>query len=258
MILRCVAGLLLWVIAVVSYADGPPSKKIRMCYTQLKSEAESVSASRGYQLFNRLYVQLSAGAQSAGLTLDAQQLPWKRCAHLIATGQMDATVPVVWSPERETWAVYPKENNGQLDTSLRLRRADYFIYVPKSSQLEWDGTTFSGGASSLWAPIGYKVYEMLREHRALTLERYGMDEAFKMVALNRLDGAVTEHSDADYYIAQLQLADRIKKLPTPFYSDDWYLVFSYDFFERYPDIAKAIWRSGLDLSSERAASKVAQ
>lgn len=254
---RCSLGVLLFSLSLIGYGEGVRSESLRLCYSQLTGQTESLASTRNNDLFNRFYLQLRNGAESVGLKLTAQPLPWKRCAHLIATGDMDATVPVIWSPERETWAVYPKTDTGQLDTSVRLRRAEYYIYVPLNSRLAWDGESLAGNRKALWAPVGYKVYDKLREHRALTLERYGMDEAFSMVGLNRLDGAVTESSDADFYINNLKLADKIKRLPTPFYTDDWYLVFSYDFFERSPEAARIIWQAGSKLSSQNKHAEVA-
>ncbi|MGH1370784.1 MAG: hypothetical protein ACRBBW_02030 [Cellvibrionaceae bacterium] len=254
--LRCVTGLLC-LLSLLSHAEGPPSGQLRMCYTPINADSKSLAGAREYALFDRFYVKLRDGIAPLGLSIEAQQFPWKRCAHLIATGQMDATVPVIWSPERETWAVYPKASDGSLDESVRLRRAEYFVYVSLDSDLVWNDDSFSDTKSRLWAPIGYKVYDKLREDRALTMERYAMAEAFTMVSRNRLDGVVVEANDGDYHINQLKLADKIKRLPLPYYSNDWYLVFSYEFFELYPQIAREIWLRGIGKKAESVSTSAA-
>lgn len=249
--LRVLIGLLLSWTCSLGYADSASPEALRVCYSQLKGEVESIVSSRANAVFNQLYLRITSGIKSTGLKVDARPLPWKRCAHLIAMGEIDAAVPVVWSPERETWAVYPKLANGQLDSSRRLRRANYDIFVPADSLLQWNGNSFGQATPALWAPVGYKVYEKLRKLKALTLERYGMDDALKMVALKRLDGAVVEANDGEHYISELNLSGKVKRLSVPFSTDDWYLVFSYEFYERYPNSALAIWQASAESGSSQ-------
>ncbi len=161
---------------------------------------------------------------------------------------MDAALPVIWSSEREAWGAFPRNDKGTLDRSLRLRAAEYFVYVPihrettSSSELQWDGQSFEQVKYGVWAPVGYKSYEKLKQLRVLNSERYGFDEAFNMLVHYRLDGVVAERDEADSFIDELALQGRVKVLKRPFIREDWFLVMSHHFVEKNPADAKAIWR----------------
>ncbi len=161
---------------------------------------------------------------------------------------MDAAAPVIWSQEREAWGVFPTTPDGELDRTLRLRTAEYFVYVSVPTEamqipeLQWDGRSFAKVKYGVWAPMGYKSYEKLQHLKVLNSERYGFDEAFNMLARYRLDGVVAERNEADSYIDELTLQGRVKMLKRPFFQEDWFLVMSHQFVEKNPADAMTIWR----------------
>ncbi len=174
-------GLLGLLICSVGWADTLETPFFNVCYAQLTDDKKSVETTKGHRVFDQLYRQLDHALIQAGRKFEAKALPWKRCVHLVGQGVMDAALPVIWSPEREAWGAFPRTREGDLDRSLRLRTAEYFVYVSvpteamHSPELQWDGQSFAKVKYGVWAPVGYKSYEKLQDLKVLNSERYGFD-----------------------------------------------------------------------------------
>ncbi len=241
-------GLVSLLMCSATWADDLPAPSFSVCYAQLTDDKKSVESTRGHRVFDQLYRQLNDALIQSGRTFTVQALPWKRCVHLVGQGGIDAALPVIWSKEREAWASFPRTDDGELDRSLRLRAAEYFVYVPVQTQeihkpeLQWNGQSFRSVKYGVWAPVGYKSYEKLKQLKVLNSERYGFDEAFNMLVHYRLDGLVAERNEADSFIEELALQGRVKVLKRPFFHEDWFLVMSHQFVEKNPTDAMIIWR----------------
>jgi polar amino acid transport system substrate-binding protein len=187
-----------------------------------------------------------AAAAEQGESVELLRHPWKRCIDMLKKGQVDAIAASFWSPERDAWGAFPKKTDSPLsgpDNNLRLWREEYRIFVPQGSELRYDGTHFSGLNTGLGAPPGYVVWQRLKDSGVLTDQVLQPKTGLRLVALQRLDGYVSERSIGRNLLRELGLEGQVTLLPQTYYEDDSYLVFSHQFRQRYPQLTQAVWHS---------------
>lgn len=180
--------------------------------------------------------------------------PWRRCMDMLAKNQVDALISLLWLPEREQWAVYPKPSgqpNGAPDRSKRSWTGEYAIFVPLGSTLRFDGKTFYGINTGLSAPPGYVAWQRLKDagvlNPAVLLPKAGLN----LVALNRLDGYIVERQIGQHLLRSLGKTQQVTTLATPFMQDDWYLVFSRGFQAANPALTEHLWSSIAKIRDEQ-------
>jgi polar amino acid transport system substrate-binding protein len=171
--------------------------------------------------------------------------PWKRCILQLEKGSVDGIFAAIWQPEREQWGDFPKAN-GQVDPKRRLWTATYPIYTYYQSQLHWDGKQFDQLRTGLSAPLGYVATAKLKQLQAFSHSTFSAPDGLQIVARGRLDGYIVEQRIGDQMVAQLGLDSKVKKLPTPFLTEAWYLPLSHQWTQKHPDKAQAFWRAIAD------------
>jgi polar amino acid transport system substrate-binding protein len=172
--------------------------------------------------------------------------PWKRCLAMLRKNQVDAIAASFWSSERDAWGAFPKASQraqSAPDPELRLWREEYRVFVPLAGELRYDGQQFSGIKTGLGAPPGYVVWHSLKKAGVLNETVRSVKIGLQLVALNRLDGYVSERSIGLNMLRTLGLSKQVKLLPQTYYEDDSYLVFSHQFRQQNPQLTQAIWRS---------------
>lgn len=186
---------------------------------------------------------ITSSAKKAGFKPHFYRSSWNRCVADIQSGKADAVFPVIWSPERDEWAVFPKEDNGRLRSEARLWKGKYHIFVRQDSTLTWDGHDFGDLTFGVGAPLGYVVYQQLEELDALSSMTVGVSSGFKLTARNRIDGYVIDKMMGEYLIDQLELGDTLTLLPRPFMHADWHLPFSTKFYKQNSRKIKRMWKA---------------
>lgn len=181
-----------------------------------------------------------------GERVELLRQPWKRCIHNVRTGKIDSLLALIWSPERDEWVAFPKRPQQPLggpDSELRLWREEYRIFVPLQGTLRYDGTRFSGLRTGIGAPTGYVVWKRLKEAGVLNESVLKPQIGLRLVAMDRLDGYVSERSIGLHLLRTMGLRERVALLPQVYHQDDAYLVFSHQFRYRHPQLTQAIWQS---------------
>ena len=196
---------------------------------------------------------IESAAKQAGLRLELQRRPWKRCILQLEQGLSDGIFAAIWQPERDVWGQFPgrdRQSNAPVQRSYRLWQVDYPIIVRQGSALNWDGQQFSGTTNGLSAPLGYIANQQLAALGVLAKPTYNAEIALKLIALGRLDGYVLERQIAHYHIAQQGLQAQLTLLPKPLFAADWYLPLSHQLYRQHPQVAQRFWQA---LSEQREA-----
>lgn len=189
---------------------------------------------------------IRAAAEDNQQALKVIAYPWKRCIDMLSKGQVDALAASLWLPERDAWAAFPKfpdQPQGTPDRSKRLWSAEYPVFVPQQGTLSYDGKQFRGVKTGLSAPPGYVAWQRLKDAGLLNNAVLPPKNGLKLVALDRLDGYIVERNIGQHLLHKMGLASQVTTLPTPYISDDWYLVFAHQFQAANPDLTQRIWTS---------------
>lgn len=230
---------------------------LRICYEiQDSLPFWSTMTDQGEAKPGLLLELIDSAAQQAGLRLELQRQPWKRCILQLQHGQSDGIFAAVWQPERDTWGQFPgrdTQRDAPVQRHYRLWQADYPIIARNGGTLGWDGKHFSGTRNGLSAPLGYVANQRLEALGVLAKPTYSAEIALKLIALQRLDGYVLERQIARNHIRTLGLQTQLVLLPTPLFAADWYLPLSHQFYRQHPELAQRFWQALAEQREARSA-----
>lgn len=240
---RLIAAALLTPLSAM--AD--PLPVLRICYELQDSMPFWAAATDQNKPRPGLLLELiQPAAEQAGLRLEFQRQPWKRCILQLQQGQVDGIFAAIWQPERDSWGQFPgrdTQRNTPVQRDYRLWQVDYPIIARKGGTLNWDGEHFSGTRNGLSAPLGYVAAQQLESLGVLAKPTYSAERAIKLIALDRLDGYVLERQIARNYIRTADLQTQLVFLPKPLLSADWYLPLSHQFYSQHPELAQRFWQA---------------
>ncbi|WP_281560056.1 hypothetical protein [Thalassomonas sp. RHCl1] len=218
------------------------AKELRLCYETESFQILSTTGGESTLISGNIFIdKVSQAVESAGFKAVFYRRSWGRCIQDLISGENDVIFPTVWMKERDKWGRFPRDKQGRLDNSRAIRKAIYRVYTPANSRLSWDGKQFSALSSGIGAPYGYVVYHMLKKGGFLSPMDLSVEEGFKMLALNRLDGYVIEEQVGDELIEREQYQGKITALPLAFHIGYFHLLLSHRFYRRDPAGAEKIW-----------------
>ncbi|MDF2178362.1 transporter substrate-binding domain-containing protein [Aliiglaciecola sp. CAU 1673] len=186
--------------------------------------------------------KIKRAAEAVGLKVQFYRSAWKRCIRDLQNNETDATFSMIWTPERDDWAVFPKTADGQVDHNLALEKVNYPVFQ-RASHTVWNGAAFSNVKMGIGAPIGYVAEAKLSQSGILSRMKYTPQEGLRQLAQGRLDGYVVEEKIGKYIVANIGETHRIKASSRPFMVAYWHIPFSKGFYQQYSDNAKAFWQS---------------
>ncbi|WDE10562.1 hypothetical protein [Thalassomonas haliotis] len=218
------------------------AKELRLCYETDSAQPYGISSAEDMLITGNIFIdRIGQAVENAGFKAFFYRRSWGRCIQDLISGANDVIFPTVWMKGREQWGRFPRDKDGRLDNSRSIRKAIYRVYTPANSQVTWDGKEFSALSSGIGAPYGYVVYHMLKNAGYLSPIDLSVEEGFKMLALNRLNGYVVEEQVADALIEKEQYQGKITSLPLAFHISYFHLLLSHQFYRRDPGGAEKLW-----------------
>ncbi len=181
-------------------------------------------------------------AKKAGVSLDLQRMPWKRCILLLQKNQIDGAFEVSYKPKRESYAVYPKLE-GSLDQQRYLHSLSYYLYSLDESDVKWEGSRVENITRTLVGVAGYSIIGDLRAEGYPVLEGVSQKANLEMLLRGRADGLAQIGSMTDSIInsARSDKFAKVKKHAIPLRSKLYYLVFSKQFISVNRELAEQLW-----------------
>ena len=236
--LGCCVGLLM-----VSLSTLAKEQRVKLCF-------ENTSNPPFYYGENLVLEQhpgvtidvLREVARKAGVSLDLQRMPWKRCILLLQKNQIDGAFEVSYKPKREGYAVYPKLE-GALDQQRYLHSLSYYLYSLDQSDVQWNGSRVENITSTLVGVSGYSIIGDLRAEGYPVLEGVSQKANLEMLLRGRVDGLAQIGSMTDSIINSARSGKfaKVKKHPIPLRSKLYYLVFSKQFMSVNRPLAEQLW-----------------
>jgi len=183
---------------------------------------------------------LILAAEQRGIELNFSFMPWKRCIQQLGQGKVDGIIAAIWSSDRDSWGVFPKVGEA-VDNEMAIWFVDYLIYTKSGSELNWDGSVFSGVRHGIAAPLGYIAYQKLRELGVLHNQNLSLTDGFALLALERLDGYVVEETIGRRVVMDLQLSDKLVSIAPPFMRVHWFMPVSHQWYKAHPEFSLQFW-----------------
>lgn len=171
-------------------------------------------------------------------TISLTIAPWKRAVRSLEHGRADLIFPITKNPERQRKYQY----------SLRpLHHSDAVIYVHKDRYNKSQNlSSFFGKQVAMIRGYNYGEYFNSLE----PIKKYpidNMEQGFKMLQHNNIDGMVGYDTSNDYFLKQNGLLKEFKKLTPFFYAYDFMAGMKYN---DQADILLEVFDQGYDLVSD--------
>lgn len=185
---------------------------------------------------------INTAAARLNLRVEYTRLPWKRCMKQVKINQHNGLFAIIKTPQRQTWAEFPREEE------VMLWPAQYLIFTGSYSAVRWNGENFTGLTHGVSAPLGFVVTDKLKALDALPEYHIPLKKGLLMTARNRLNGYVVEEQIGWTTARIMGLEQQLRTLTPVFYTSEWHLAFSKDFYRQNTELAQQLWR---ELNLER-------
>lgn len=174
--------------------------------------------------------------------------PWQRCLSHARDGKVSGLLSIGYTAERALWYQFPLRD-GKPDPALALYEVPYDIFVRRDSQVQWDGTRFSGLQYGLITIKGYLAEQKLRELKALSPLALDIQHAVELVAKGRIDGFVLPPGSTEQQFRHQPEFAQIRQLDQPLFTLPLYLAFHPGFCQQEAARCQQIWQH---LATQRA------
>ena len=176
-------------------------------------------------------------SSKSGAVIEIYSKPWVRCQQDVKMGKAHALFAMISTIERQSEYAFPPQQ--KLNT-WHLWFANYPVFVPVSSNFSLE--TYKP-IKGIGAPLGYVVWDKLKENNWLSPFQYTPSQGFNMLAINKLDGYVVEQIIGQNLIHEQNLATKVKVSKHSIVSTYWYLPFNQKFYLNNKELVHEFWRN---------------
>lgn len=196
------------------------------------------AGSDGDQPAGLLVDMLEAAAAPLDITLQFQQAPWLRCQKMVQENKLNATLAMIWSPQRALEFRFPDPQSGTEQSERYLWQAQYPVFHPITKSFVKAKYQPQFGIS---APLGYIVERWLLHKGWLSPYKFKLDEGLRMVADGKLDGYSVERFIGSHHLRQLGLEDKIAASSDNLLIEKWFLVFNQQYYQQNQQLVEQFW-----------------
>lgn len=187
---------------------------------------------------------LTRVSQKLNIDIDYIALPWKRCLHHLELSKVDGAFAASYKQERLHMGRFPVTLKGNLDANRRIHTSGYSLYIPKNSDLGWNGETFINLTGEISIQNGFSIGDRLTALGIPVVEFQGPMANLIKVKEARVAGTALQTDRADQILKQNpELADAIEKYPIPISSKPYYLMLSFKLVRSHPDFVELLWET---------------
>lgn len=189
------------------------------------------------------FARLRTACTAAGVALQLEMLPWRRCLSQLEAGRVDAVLNASFKAERAVYALYPRDAAGEPDASRALHQLTYALYRRRGDPLAWDGKALLHLTGDIGAQTAFSIIDRLKELGA-TVDDGSKEHTvvLRKLAFGRLQGAalLTDAADAAL-VFDADLGKAIERVDPPIESKPYYLIIGKRFGDAHPGLADRIW-----------------
>ncbi|MCG8571191.1 MAG: transporter substrate-binding domain-containing protein [Spirochaetes bacterium] len=166
--------------------------------------------------------------------------PLNRALVILKAGKADGFLTLSYKPEREESVVYPKIND-KVNEKLRIYYSQYCFYARLDSKVFWDkkSKNLINNHKPIGAQLGYSVNHTVKMLGYDIEEVNEVRENFIKLLNQRIDVLVAHENTGDGYV--YKYPSLFKKILPPVSKKAYYIVFSHQFYYKYPQLCQQIW-----------------
>lgn len=139
-----------------------------------------------------------------GYTIELLITPWIRAMASVREGETDLLFPAGKNSERLAFFTYPQ---------MPINDAAFRVYVNPGSTIEWTGLSSLDGLT-IGLVRGYNFGDdWARRSNIIKYPLNTVEQGFRMLASNRLDGFAGYETNWDYVLKEMGQQGRFEKLP---------------------------------------------
>lgn len=183
-------------------------------------------------------------AKELSVNLEFEPLPWKRCLLHLQNNKVDGAFAASFKAERLAMGRYPVTKKGNLDANKRIHTSGYALYIPKHSDVGWNGETFINLDGDISIQNGFSIGDRLRALNINVLEFMGPKANLVKVMEGKVEGSALQSDRADQVLRKHpDLAAKVSKYPVPISSKPYYLMLSFKLALEHPEFTDLLWRT---------------
>ncbi len=176
------------------------------------------------------------------IPIEFASLPWKRCLREVQDHKIHGAIAASFKAERLNMGRYPVTPKGNLDANRRLHTSSYSLYIPKTSDLGWNGETFINLDGLITIQSGFSIGDLLKKIDVDVIEFTNPVDNLRIVIEGRAAGAALHTDRVDSILMQQpKLAKKIKKYQVPILTKPYYVLLSFQLVREYPELSETIW-----------------
>ncbi|OHD13594.1 MAG: hypothetical protein A2086_09920 [Spirochaetes bacterium GWD1_27_9] len=179
------------------------------------------------------------------IKIKLQKYPWKRCLELMKSNVVDGAFASSFKTERLEMGHYPTKEDGNIDNSKNIHYSGYSLYILRTSNLEWDGKAFKNLTGKIGIQSGFSIADKLKSLNVqIDEETKSIENNFNKLIKNRIQGLALQTARADFVLSKnKEFSNKIIKYSVDIESKPYFLMLSFDFVKKYPNLSKKIWKS---------------
>ena len=209
-----------------------------ICYEGTGMAPFISAGSDGSQPVGFLVEMLNTAAAPLGISLQYQQAPWLRCQKMVQQNELNATLAMIWTPERALLYRFPDQQAATDQSDRYLWRAEYPVFHATNNPFVLAKYTPHFG---IGAPLGYIVEAWLQQQGWLSPYKFTVRDGLQMVADGKLDGYSAERLTGNYHLTQLGLVDKVVASEDNLLIKNWHIVFNQGFYNQNKPLVEQFW-----------------
>jgi polar amino acid transport system substrate-binding protein len=166
-------------------------------------------------------------------------LSWPRCMEKVASGEINAVIGLIYTPERAATMAFPP-NADQLNPKIYLWQARYPFFVKKGQNFNL-AEIEKAPKYGIGTPIKYVTHHILEQKKLLPLFDYDLETGLSMVAAGRLDAYVIDFKSGMDAIEKLQLQNKIEATQEALLESYWHIAFNPDYYKTHQQQVDKLW-----------------
>lgn len=221
-------SLLLWGFSFSSSANA--SLNLKICHEA--SNYPPYIYQQDGQAAGLLVNIIQTSAKNLNIHVEFDAKPWKRCQKDVKEGKSHALFAMIKTPTRAKEYVFPSDENNHLWT------AKYPVFTRNDAQFSLSKYSPDKG---LGAPLGYVVWQKLKDRGWLSPFQYAPEQGLKMVSTGKLDGYVVERLIGLHLLYENQLKEKLIVSDENLLDTIWYLPFNQNFYHENQLMVDTFW-----------------
>ena len=175
-------------------------------------------------------------SQKVEQSIELYSNSWIRCQQDVMAGRAQALFAMVNTDKRQKEFAFPPQENLN---SWYMWLAQYPVFTPENSKFDVNSYQPQQG---IGAPLGYVVWNRLKQKKWLSPFQYEPIEGLKMLGVHKLDGYVVERLIGLKLMQENNLMSKVKINHYSVLDTQWYLPFNKGFYNRNKILVHRLWK----------------